>query len=347
MKIQKRSHTHLRSGIAIVLAIVLLASSSGLSGQAHANDQTWNGPFFGFNAKGTLDVAQQVGYADVFFSEIPGWITPNLAVRVTGGTASQESYLDDWTDETIAAWAGLQESHHLRFIYVVNGNDTPANQRDVIQKWLDAGVQFDFLEMMNEYYLPKYAFGRTDLPEVSQQVTPERYASEILPAFWAELDRFALPYAIIFAPVRSNTGQANENMAHWNDVMLHSVIEAYPERDIDATLHLYTDGDTGSFDYDQIERLRQALPAGRHIAITEAGVINKGLDYAEAGELAAEHYQNIVNLLQTGDYLLDQVLYNASRNNNTADLNPEFSGITPKGQRILQFIVDWLGSPAA
>ncbi len=347
MTFEHGSRTPSRTGIVLVLTMALLAGSLDISGQAVANDQSWSGPYFGFNAKGTLDVTQQVAYADMFFSAIPDWITPNLAIRVTGGTASQESYLEDWTEETIAAWVGLQTRYHLRFIYVVNGNDTPVNQRGVIQTWLDAGAQFDVLEMMNEYYLPKYALGKTDLPEVSQHVTPERYAAEILPAFWAELDQFGLPYAIIFAPVRYNMDQANENMAHWNEVMLHSVIEAYPDRDISATLHLYTDGNLNSFDYGQIERLRQALPAGRHIAITEAGIINKGLDSEEAGRLAVAHYRNIVTMLKPGDYMLDQVLYNPSRSANTADLSPEFDGITPKGNQILQFILDRLGSPAA
>jgi len=42
--------------------------------------------------------------------------------------------------------------------------------------------------------------------------------------------------------------------------------------------------------------------------------------------------------LQPGDYLLDQVLYNAGKNNNTAALNPQTNGETNKGKVILQFI---------
>lgn len=301
--------------------------------------QTWEQPYFGFNAKGLMNPGQQVLYAGQYFSQVTGWIKPNLVVRVTGGTASQTAFANNWTDEVINGWTALQQQQQLRFIYVVNGNDSPANQSAIIQKWIDAGAHFDFLEMMNEYYLPKFANGDTDYEEVSRAVTPEIYANEILPAFWAELDYYNLPYYIIFAPSRPDQPNAQQKMDHWNTVMIDSVIHVYPQRNIHATLHLYSNGEgLASFDYNQIDRLRLKLPAGRHIAITEAGIINNNISYEKCGSLAISHFKNMLPHLQKEDYLLDQVLYNESANNNTAGLSAVYNGVTPKGEVLLQFI---------
>lgn len=300
---------------------------------------SWSQPCFGFNTRGLLDVDEQVAYVRDYLAQVTPWIRPSLVIRVTGGTASQKSYASDWSDPVIAQWAALQQDLHIHLIYVVNGNDTPANQRAIIQRWLDAGARFDFLEMMNEYYLPKYRHGDTSRPEVSTAVTPEIYANDILPAFWAELDRFHLPYYIIFAPSRPDRPNADATMQHWNDVMINAVIDRHPDRDINTALHLYSFGADGisSFDYQQIDRLRARLPAGRHIAITEAGVLDPSLSSAQAGELATDLYRTIAHHLTSGDYLFDHALYSPSLAN-TADLSPQYDGQTPKGTQVLQFI---------
>lgn len=301
----------------------------------------WNLPFFGFNAKGTLEVIQQTGYANSYFDQIKSKdIKENLVVRVTGGTQSQLTYGNDWTKDRISNWVALQKKHGIRFIYVVNGNDSPVKQANIIKKWLDVGAHFDFIEMMNEYYLPKYARGDTSFEEVTEEVTPEKYVDIILPVYWKQLDQFHLPYYLIFAPTRSNPG-ANAVMEHWNEVLTTAIQNKYPNRQLNATIHLYIQNknDISQFDYGQIDRLRSTLPSGRHIAVTEAGVINKDLDYQMAGEMAIAHYRKILEHLRPKDYLLDQILYNSSKNNNTAALNPEYNGETPKGKAILQFIL--------
>lgn len=330
-----------RSFISTLIVTVLLLILTGCEKNTvpQDNSPTWEQPYFGFNAKGLLNTGQQVSYAQQYFSQMHSWIKPNIVIRVTGGTASQTAFENDWTNETISQWTALQQQHQLRFIYVVNGNDSPQNQHDIIQKWISAGARFEFLEMMNEYYLPKFTHGDTSFEEVSRVVTPEIYANEILPEFWEELDRFNLPYYIIFAPTRPDKPDAQQKMDHWNRVMLDSVIPVYSQRNIHATLHLYDSGDDlSSFDYDQIRRLRLQLPEDRHIAVTEAGIINDSLNSDECGLLAVVHFKNLLAQLQKGDYLLDQVLYNTSANNNTANLSPGYSGITPKGTRILQFV---------
>lgn len=311
--------------------------------QAAADDHdtsAWHLPFFGFNAKGMMDVEQQTRYANSFFDQIPGSIKKNMVVRVTAGTQSQLAYAKDWTSDMINDWVGFQKKQGVRFIYVVNGNDTPANQAAMIQRWMDAGASFDFIEMMNEYYLPKYAKGDLSKEEVKEVVTPEKYVNTILPAFWKELDRFNLPYYVIFAPSKPGHANADKISEHWNEVLSDALKNKYPDRQLNATIHLYLRGssDLNAFDYDQIDQVRKDMPAGRHIAITEAGVIDPGQSLQQSGETAVAHYKNIIKHLRQGDYLLDQILYNAGKNNNTTALSPQTNGETSKGKVILQFI---------
>jgi len=323
----------------IVINFIVFTPGCSKPAAPQQNEKSWNQAYFGFNAKGLMNTSQQTQYANNFFGRVDNWIKSNLAVRVTGGTSSQITFGNNWTNEAINYWVALQKQHNLRFIYVVNGNDTPANQSNLIQRWIGAGARFDFLEMMNEYYLPKFANGDTGFEEVTRMVTPEIYAKEILPDFWATLDHFNLPYYIIFAPNRPNQPLAQQKMDHWNKIMVDSVITIFPHRNIHATIHLYDSGEAlSNFDYNQIDSLRAKLPAGRHIAITEAGIVNENLTIQQVGTKAVEHYNNLLPHLRPGDYLLDQVLYNDGANNNTANLSPVYQGTTPKGNQLLEFI---------
>ncbi len=313
---------------------------------ATANNSVGNGttqsnelPYFGFNAKGLSNIDEQITYTDSYLSKIPDETRKELAIRVTGGTTSQTTDGNDWTDKSINQWTSLQKKYHVRFIYVVNGNDSAENQAKLINRWLGAGAKFDFIEMMNEYYLPKFALGNTSFDEVTKKVTPESYAEEILPNYWNQLDQFNLPYYIIFAPSKSSNDASQSRLDSWNDTMINDVIKKYPNRNLNAVIHLYDTGENlASFDYSQIDRLRKELPSNRHIAITEAGIINPSLNESQVGELAVDHYKNIIGHLKPGDYLLDQVLYNPSKNNNTSNLNPASNGVTAKGNLILDFI---------
>jgi hypothetical protein len=297
-------------------------------------------PYFGFNAKGIMNPAQQTQFANSFLDRISSpAIKQDLVIRVTGGTSSQTTYDNDWTPDVIQAWANLQKRQGVRMVYVVNGNDSPANQADAIKRWMAAGARFDFLEMMNEYYLPKFARGDLSKAEVKEQVTPEKYVNTILPAFWAQLDQFHLPYYLILAPDKSGMGGGGENLTQWNDVVLNAIRTKYPDRDLNVTLHLYSrSADLSGFNYGQIDQVRAQLPAGRHIAVTEAGILDPSLSYAQAGSLAVQHYRNIMQHLRKGDYLLDQVLYNKNKRSNIATLSPQTGGLTPKGQAVLDYI---------
>jgi len=294
-------------------------------------------PYFGFNAKGSKDVDEQTALANNLLDQLSAPAIKNrLVIRVNGGTISQNTYGKDWTEGMIGKWAALQKKQGVRLVFVINGNDAPANQAALLQRWMDAGATFDFIEMMNEYYLPKFAKGDRSHEEVTRAITPELYVNEILPAYWKELDRFNLPYYLIFAPAKEQSGAADRS-EQWNSVVAKAVNGAYRSRDLNATIHLYVRGSSlEGYDYGQIDRLRAMLPPGRHIAVTEAGIINPQLPIQQVGQLTVAHFRNIMQHLQAGDYLLDQVLYNPNAKNNTANTNP--NGITPKGTAVLNYI---------
>lgn len=320
----------------VVCLLVLLAATCAqvaISGVAVSHVR----PYFGFNAKGSKDTAVQTARTDALLGRITDRTARrDLVIRVSGGTISQTTSEADWTDAMIGSWVTLQRKYGVRFIYVVNGNDAPAAQAALIERWLDAGARFDFIEMMNEYYLPKFAAGDGGDPGVSRAVTPELYVNKLLPAYWRALDRFHLPYYLIFGPAtgRANAAARNE---HWNEVVARAVTVTYRKRDLNATVHLYVRGGSLSgYDYGQIDRLRASLPGGRHIAVTEAGILDPGLSSRDLGRLAVTHYRDILRRLRPGDYLLDQVLFSPVPGNNTADLDR--NGITPKGTVVLDFI---------
>lgn len=296
-------------------------------------------PYFGFNAKGSTNTAEQVALSDTFLNRLPADVKKNLAIRVTGGTLSQTTYPANWTDVMIQQWVSLQQKHLFRLIFVVNGNDAPQSQAALIQRWISKGAKFDFLEMMNETYLPKYLYGDTaNNPEVTEAISPEKYADTILPNFWTHLDQFNLPYYVCLA--RNNaTGNTQQQalMDHWNDVVINAIKGKFITKNVHATIHLYSNQNIASFDYNQVNVLRQRLPLGRHIAITEAGIIDDNLSSTDLGNSAVQHYRNILNQLNSGDYLFDQVLYAPEPNNNTSNLSSLY-GITAKGNIILDFI---------
>lgn len=314
--------------------------STDLHDQA-ADSSGWDLPFFGFNTRGDQDAAEQVKLADAYLGRIGNAkIKQNLVIRVTGGTRSQTTYGNDWTDAMINDWAGLQRAQGIRLVYVVNGNDTPANQAALIKRWQRAGARFDFLEMMNEYYLPKFAKGDRSDPEVTQVITPQKYVDQILPAFWKELDQFNLPYYLIFAPSRPDRPAADQRLSAWNDVVAGAMNSTYRGRQLHATIHLYVRnaGELSSFDYGQLDRLRKAMPAGRHIAVTEAGALDTKLSYEQVAQTAMAHYRNILRHLEPGDYLLDQVLY-APNKRTTALLSGAYNAETPKGTLMRGYIL--------
>ncbi len=293
-------------------------------------------PYLGFNSKASLETQSQVGYVDALLSDLPIEIKQNLTVRLPGGTISQKVYSVDFSDSDINSWVSLQRKHSIRFVFVVNGNDSPKNQKDFIERWINAGARFDFIEMMNEYYLQKYRQGKTEISEVSQKVTSQSYVDEILPAFFEELDDFNLPYFIICAPEKS--GKSGEYMDQWNNEIVKALNGKYKDLNMGIVLHLYKKGVNGDFDYSQINRLRNRIGPNTKVAITEMGVLDSSVSYSEIANSIGDHYVHIFKQLGEGDYMFDQVLFNNYRKDNAATLHPSTNGLTPKGEKVIEFI---------
>jgi len=302
----------------------------------NANVQDLQKIQLGFSAKGSMQPAQQVALADKMLHELPEGLKQNLHIRVSGGTRSQKDLPSDWSDSDIRLWTDLQKKHGFKFVFVVNGNDTPQSQKQFFEKWIQLGAQFSFIEMMNEYYLKKFRSGDKSKSEVTRVITPEVYTDDILPKFIDELKIFNLPLFIIFAPSRDGH-KNNDYLNEWNRVVAKAIVNNFEGVKIGVTVHLYTrDSD---FDYQQLNRLREMIPEGVPIAVTEAGTLNPKIkDYDSAGRTVYSHYKKIAAHLRPGDYLFDQTLYNNYDGDIMATLHPSYKGLTPKGEQVLKFM---------
>jgi len=327
------------ASLLLILSLTFCSSNkpnAGISAEPSSSTSVSDVPKIqlGFNAKGSLQTSQQVALTDKMLEKLSNSVKENLHIRVNGGTRSQKEMPSEWSNEQVKAWADLSKKHGVQLVYVVNGSDTPKSQRAFIQKWIDAGASFSFIEMMNEYYLPKFRKGDTSKEEVSRQITPEYYANEMLSTFIDELKTLNLPLFLICAPEKS--GKVADIMTDWNRVITKAVSK-YKDVQIGVTIHLYLKGNE-NFNYNQINKLREMLPAGTPIAITEAGVINPNLSSENEGKAVLNHYVKIASQLKTGDYLFDQVLYTNYKKTAAATLHPNSNGLTPKGEQVVKFM---------
>ncbi len=293
----------------------------------------------GTNAKATLKIDEQIAMADKYFANYGKDLMDNFHIRIPGGTRSQREVSKDWSDDKIKMWVDVQKKYGFKFVFVVNGNDSPENQKAFIQRWMNMGAKFSFIEMMNEYYLPKFAQGKLDKAEVTRKVTAEDYAGEILEAYLPVIKELGLTIFVHVAPKR--TGKQGQQYAHFNQVVTKAVREKYKSYNLGVAVHLYEKAEP--FDYGQIAELRAQLPAGTTIAITEAGNLNETLLRAnKANEVVAPHiyahYRKLAAQLKPGDYLFDHTLYNNYKNEGEASLHPNFKGITPKGEAVLKMM---------
>lgn len=125
----------------ILIVFFFLIQSSGNAQNDRIKD---NGVCFGFNAHGNEDIENQMLYLDVFMKSIPESLRSRLVIRVTGGTLSQKTKPGEWTDEIIRSWVEIQKKYGFGMVFVVNGNDSPKGQSELIQRWLDQGAVFAF-----------------------------------------------------------------------------------------------------------------------------------------------------------------------------------------------------------
>jgi hypothetical protein len=215
----------------------------------------------------------------------------------------------------------------------VNGNDSPESQAAFIAKWRERGAQFEFIEMMNEYYLARYRTGDTSFDEVTKVVTAESYVNEILPAYLPVIEKAGLPIFVILAPSKQEGSSAN--LASWNDTVISAINGPLASRRLGVTVHLYKKPNQ-TLDYTQIGKLRARLPKGTKIALTEVGVTES----PNAERQAMETRTHLVALgaqLKPGDYLFDQILYKDDKNGFEGTIGP--NGPTVKGKAVLDLYV--------
>lgn len=293
-------------------------------------------PKIGFNCKASYNIVQQTKYADLLFAQLDSAVLDNMVLRIPGGTRSQKDFTADWPDEKMKLWTSLQQKYGYSMVYVVNGNDTPKNQLAIIRRWQENGARFEFLEMMTEYYLPKFSKPDLTKPEVTRRVDAKIYTEEILPAFYHELDSIGLPYFLIFAPAKKNKVGAYR-YAGWNEHMVEYVKNHQGPQEFGAVLHLYQKNYKESYDFEQIDRLRSTLPEQMSIAVTELGVLDRSVPWSDHPALTVKHMEGVMAELGANDYVMDQVLYHDYERNPMADTHPRYTGISPKGKAVVAF----------
>jgi len=294
-------------------------------------------PKLGFNCKASYNIVQQTVLAEQLFSKLNKEVLENMVLRIPGGTRSQKDFAADWPDEKMKLWTHLQAKYGYSMVYVVNGNDSPANQLAIIRRWQKNGARFEFLEMMTEYYLPKFSKPNLSKPEVTRRVDEKIYTEEILPAFYHHLDSLELPYFLIFAPVKTSK-MGRERYGNWNDHMVDYINANVSVRELGVVLHLYQKDCSTPYDYDQIDRLRKRFVKSTSIAITELGVLDRAIPMEDHPTASIQHIAEVVNRLKQGDYIMDQVLYHDYKNGNQqANLHPMYGGISPKGEAVVNY----------
>lgn len=291
----------------------------------------------GFNSKGNLNIDEQLAMTDSLLKGLNSALKAHMHMRVTAGTRSQRQLPDDWSDANVHGWCELQAEHGFGLVIVVNGNDSPESQAGFVRRWIRAGAQISFIELMNETYLVKYREGKTGRPGAEFKITYDDYVNTHVPAFTEALAAFDIPLYLVCAPEKGG-GKNNYNF-RWNEAVSAYAGSVADSLHYGIVLHLYFDG--GEYNYGQINAVRQMFPKGTSVAITEAGLAGyTDYNYNEAGALTEAHFRKIAAELREGDFLFDHVLYTNYRNDRDATLHPHYKGISPKGEHVLNWMRD-------
>lgn len=302
----------------------------------------------GFNAKGSLDTANQCKYVEKQLALLKKnkADTSKIYLRLQGGTISQKSYPKNWSSKQVSLWAKLQKKYKCKYIFVINFNDTAANQLKFYQRFVKAGIKFSIIELGNEQYLPRYLKNYTgqydEITKRTANMTASKYI-KLSNAYIKVFKRYKLPFYAQFAPDSENNKVSYKK---WNTAIISAINNnKFASSNIHGTIHLYERNGAGSLDVQQINSLRKRIKKKIHIAVTESGVTDK------KGKLAENDYasqevnleKRILMQLKPGDILLNQVLYTNYKTKGSAVLHPQSKGLTVKGSKILDLFTQfWL-----
>lgn len=294
----------------------------------------------GFNTKGSLDTVNQCKYVEKQFAKLKKnkADTSKIYLRLQGGTISQKSYSKNWSTRQVSLWAKLQKKYKCKYIFVINFNDTAANQLKFYQRFIKAGIHFSIIELGNEQYLPRFARPYTsqydEITKRTANMTTSKYV-KLSNTYIKLFKKYKLPFYVQFAPDSENN---KASYAKWNTAIASAINNnKFASSDIHGTIHLYERKGAGSLNARQINSLRKRIKKKIHIAVTESGVTDKKgklpeNDYADQ-EVNLE--KRILMQLKPGDILLNQVLYTNYKTTGSAVLHPQSKGLTVKGSKIL------------
>lgn len=306
----------------------------------------------GFNAHGQTQPKQQALCARHWLGALAPTQRAPVTIRVLGGTASQRYGSDTWSDGGgesggIQEWVDMARELGVGLSFTVNGNESPAAQRAFYDRWVSAGAPLRFIELMNEYYLKKFAtFGEPTwkcddgCPEVTRKVTPEIYVNDILPSYLAAFADVDTRFYVILAPRKDAQSQPGDAPSVWNDTVLAFIEAHHTSLRLGATVHLYRDAGATAFDYAQLDELIARLPSDVPLAITEAGVRSDDAQFYGTQafvEQSVDHLRQMHARLRPGDAIFDQVLY-LKAFPSTADVYLAGQGgceVSPKGAAML------------
>lgn len=240
-------------------------------------------------AFGTNGIIVNSRPAHMDFDAIEPWIDGIGYLRVWGGARGMATYptedavpeflrdrprhVDVVTQGQIDAIVAMQRRHGLRIVYMVNVNDTLANQTAFVERLFAAGVDVAMLELGNELYLPKFRDGDTSQLGVTRAWTVEDYVG-MLRTWSPALRSFGVPLYGIGASHDPGDRPRDAYRRTWNEV-LHAAMRDDPTLLDGVTFHLYVGIERNGIDPEEHltdERL-DFLDSfeGFPVAITEAG----------------------------------------------------------------------------
>lgn len=296
----------------------------------------------GFNAKATLSPEDQYAYLNKELSKLKneGIKTEKIWLRLNGGTVSQKTYPNDWSDDTVTQWAQLQQDFGLSYMFVVNFNDTPESQWRFYNRLTKSGIKFDAIELGNEQYLPKFAESNTEkymeVTDRTKNMTPNKYI-QMCNEYILDFKTQGIPFYVQFAPQKED----KINYANWNKRIAQAINNGeFLSPNIGGSIHLYEREGYGSLDVNQLNTTRSLVVKPISFAITESGVVDKKgkLSYEEFIEQEQYLTSRILEQLRGEDLFFNQVLYTDYKTVGPEIIHPNYNGMTPKGAAIINLL---------
>lgn len=300
----------------------------------------------GFNAKGNLSTNEQTELLEkeLFNLRANNIDTGKIWLRLNGGTISQKSYSKDWLEEDIKKWSKIQTEYNCKFIFVINFNDTPKNQKEFFNRFIKQNISFSFIELGNEQYLKKFSkIANNNEDEVTnrtENMTVTKYIS-MSKEYINEFSQEGLPFYLQMAP----NFYEREEYLKWNKAIANAInSNEFFYKDIGITLHLYERGGPSSLNVKQINLAKELIEKPIKMAITEYGVINSNekVVVSEVIKQEIDLSKRILDTVSDGDTVLNQVLFTDYKEVGTADIHKLYEGLTPKGREILNIFTPYL-----